>query len=127
MLRQLHCVMRHLLQCCLITSALAACDLGGYVAQYRGAWIGPLPLVCASACTMYLDTGCVTPVHRLGFHGPSSASGALSRRDFDLASEMIAEHYPPQIREAFMREWRHSARLTWIDGAEAVRLGAVAC
>lgn len=84
---------------------------------------GPVEIrgYCASACTMWLSNGCVWPEARLIFHGPQQA--APDR--FDHWSEVMARHYPPAIRDWFMREGRYGA---WeMSGAAAIAAGAEEC
>jgi ATP-dependent protease ClpP protease subunit len=88
--------------------------------------------VCASSCTMLLGlpTTCVAPNARLHFHGPSTQfyGVALAPKEFERWSRIMAEHYPPAIRQWFMSTARHTIMGTIaISGNEAARLGARAC
>lgn len=85
---------------------------------------------CDSSCTMLLSVACVSKNARLGFHGPSSQyyGVALPPEEFDRVSHVMAEHYPPAIRNWFIAEARFTTMgLLTITGTEAVRLGAKKC
>ena len=100
-------------------------DQGGPIG-YRAALIeaGAAPEIagwCASACTMHLTGGCVWPDAVLVFHGPVTDDPAA----FEHWSGVMARHYPPAIRDWYLRQGRHGEwRMT---GAEAIRQGAQAC
>lgn len=88
--------------------------------------------ICYSACTLYLglETVCVTPDARLGFHGPSSNLPGLPlpHADFERQSQRMASHYPPAIHHWFLREARYVTRSLYVlDGAQLVAMGARAC
>jgi hypothetical protein len=101
-------------------------DPGGYIgarAAEIAAQTEPAQIVgyCASACTMYLLTGCVAPGAVLIFHGPEADSPA----SFEAWSRVMARHYPPAISVWFLETGRYG---TWrMTGAEAIRLGARPC
>ena len=84
---------------------------------------------CVSACTMYLAIGCVGPDARLTFHGPSYFGMPISRHDFDVWSQYIADHYPPALSEWFMATARHRNHLPLppLGQAQLVAMGARAC
>jgi hypothetical protein len=88
--------------------------------------------VCASSCTMLLGlpTTCVASNARLHFHGPATQfyGIALAPKEFEYWSRIMADHYPPAIRQWFMSTARHTVMGTIaISGNEAARLGARAC
>lgn len=83
---------------------------------------------CASACTMYLAIGCVEPGATLGFHGPSVVGNDLSSKAFNEWSTVMANNYPPKIKDLFMEKWRYTTKgVYWITGKQAINLGAKAC
>lgn len=75
---------------------------------------------CASACTMLLEVGCVTPAARLGFHRAKAD-------DPEFWTQRMAAPLPPRLREWFLAGPAHSRRVVWISGAEAIAMGATAC
>ena len=67
---------------------------------------------CASACTFYLDPdrlACVARDTVFMFHGPVARPGdpPITPEEFDELTRLIASHYPPEIADPFLREWRH--------------------
>ncbi|PTQ65066.1 hypothetical protein [Celeribacter persicus] len=60
---------------------------------------------CMSSCTMFLGANnvCVSPQASFGFHGPYRFGETLSQAEFDQWSKIIAWHYPPAIRQWYMR------------------------
>lgn len=76
---------------------------------------------CASACTMLLAVGCVTPGARLGFHRPEASShlAEWTRR--------MARLLPPRLARWYLDGPAASRAVVWITGAEAIRLGARRC
>lgn len=88
--------------------------------------------ICHSACTMYLalpDT-CVFPTAVLGFHGPfNGVTGeALDPDVFEIISRMMANHYPPRLREWFLETGRHRFDGHWeIAGADLTRFDVPLC
>lgn len=83
---------------------------------------------CASACTMWLQTACVWPEAKLGFHGAADASGArLNAGDRWSTTIIIASHYPPAIADWFIRGPANGSKLIWISGATAIKMGAKEC
>lgn len=86
--------------------------------------------ICLSSCTMYLGAGdvCVDPNATLGFHGPSSYGRPLTHADFEYWSEVIADHYPTQLKNWFMTTARH--RITGyykVSGVQLIRMGIAQC
>lgn len=100
-------------------------DAGGPIAarsaQIRNGEPAQIVGYCASACTMHLLTGCVTPGARLVFHGPQTTDPAA----FEHFSALMARHYPPAIAQWFMAEGRYGRRT--ISGADAITMGAREC
>lgn len=86
--------------------------------------------VCYSTCTMFLglaDT-CVDPNTTFGFHGPSKSGRKLDAQQFDYFSQVMANYYPAQLRDWFMREGRYRIlRVYKMKGAELIRMGVQAC
>lgn len=87
---------------------------------------------CASACTMYLGlpNACVTKRARLAFHGPQTQfyGVSLPPADFEKWSQVIADHYPPRIRAAYLRDWRYTTvGAIYVTGTEAIRMGVHEC
>lgn len=86
---------------------------------------------CNSACTMYLGLAntCVTPNAKFGFHGPQSASSglALLPNQFEQWSQVMARHYPPQLRGWFMNNARYSKKLITVRGNQLIKMGVRRC
>lgn len=78
---------------------------------------------CASACTMWLAVACVRPNARLGFHGAT----AVTRADAYMANLYMAGFYPPAIQNWYLRGPATGQRLQWINGDDAVGMGAKGC
>lgn len=82
---------------------------------------------CLSSCTMLLGlrNTCVDPRTTFGFHGPSRNGVPLTQDLFDHVTQIIAQHYPPQIRAWYMSVGRHTLTdMYQITGAELISLGA---
>jgi len=79
---------------------------------------------CASSCTLQLLVGCVTPDARLGFHAPHVIEGPATA---ELWARLIAAHYPPQMAQWYLDGPAGRAWMTWIDGRQAVAMGATPC
>lgn len=85
---------------------------------------------CLSACTLLLalDTVCVAPRARLGFHGPSSYGRPLHPNDFERWSQEIAAHYLPPLRRWYMETGRHRLKGYYrLRGDQLIELGYPAC
>lgn len=85
---------------------------------------------CASSCTMMLKIACVTPNSTLLFHGPSSQfyGIGLPKKDFEKWSAIMADYYPPKIKEWFMNKARYiTVGGITMTGKEAIKLGARKC
>ena len=83
---------------------------------------------CASACTMYLAIGCVTPRASLVFHGPSYYGIPLGQRDFEYWSRIIAGYYPPALAKWFMESGRYRTQFSQpLDAEQIVALGGHMC
>ena len=114
-------------------------DRGGFVRarlskidrlRSRGQRVEIRGRLCLSSCTMYLglENVCVDPNTTFGFHGPGMAIGQLTQEQFEYVSSVIAAHYPPQIKEWYMREGRMRTRGFYrMKGAELIRLGVAEC
>jgi hypothetical protein len=76
---------------------------------------------CASACTMFLKVGCVTPGARLGFHAPTGTSNPAR------FARIMAEYLPPRLARWYLAGPWKSDIPVWITGTEAIRLGARRC
>lgn len=85
---------------------------------------------CMSACTMYLGLPqtCVSANAVFGFHGPSrrGQSRALTNSS---AAELLAAHYPPALRQWYLREGQYVAsdRVIKISGRDMHRMGVPRC
>lgn len=111
----------------LLSTLLAGsgCDVGGRISDYEDLPPQRITGYCASACTMKMLNGCVSPDTTLMFHGPSYYGFPLSDRDFQYWSLVIARHYPPKIAEWYLSEGRYTR--TTMTGQEAIELGARKC
>ena len=81
---------------------------------------------CASACTMYLATACVTPRAVLQFHAArDEATGRIDR----AATRDMAAYYPAPLRKWFMANAAHLSgnQYAELTGAQAIALGARKC
>lgn len=86
--------------------------------------------VCLSSCTMYLGLKgtCVEPSTVFGFHGPSYYGRALSKRDFEHWSHVIAAHYPAQLSAWYLRDGRHRrSGYHRIKGQTLIGMGIARC
>ncbi|MEP2718486.1 hypothetical protein [Pseudophaeobacter sp.] len=114
-------------------------DRGGYLhdrlielgnLQRNGTRVQIRGRVCYSTCTMFLGLAgtCVDPNTTFGFHGPSKSGRRLSPQKFDYFSQVMANYYPPQLRDWFMREGRHRiAGVYKMKGTELIRMGVRSC
>ena len=100
---------------------IRAMAAAGQTVEIRGA--------CYSACTMYLGLpgSCINRNSQFGFHRPSYFGTALAPEEFDFWSRVIAAHYPPALRDWYLREGRFSAGLRTISGAQLFDLGVTEC
>ena len=81
---------------------------------------------CASACTMYLATACVTPRAVLQFHAArNEATGKIDR----AVTRDMAAYYPAPLRKWFMANAAHLSgnHYAELTGAQAIALGARKC
>lgn len=86
--------------------------------------------VCLSTCTMFLGlpNTCVSPSTTFGFHGPSSYGRALDPATFDTASRIIADHYPPTLRQWYMNTARYNIRgMHRVSGQNLINMGVRSC
>lgn len=87
---------------------------------------------CASACTLYLalETTCLAPGARLGFHAPTTDGpfGAISPRALRARAQQMADHYPAPMAAWFLDgpAWDLDG-VTWLTAQQAERLGAKRC
>ncbi|ETD90734.1 hypothetical protein U713_04465 [Rhodobacter capsulatus YW2] len=100
---------------------IRAMAAAGQTVEIRGA--------CYSACTMYLGLpgSCINRNSQFGFHRPSYFGLALAPEEFDFWSRVIAAHYPPALRDWYLREGRYSLGLRTISGAQLIDLGVPEC
>ena len=82
---------------------------------------------CASACTMQLAIGCVTPSARLGFHAPRGVGRKLTEKERQRWAAIIAGYYPDGLAAWYLTGPAFDRRATWISGADAIRMGAKEC
>lgn len=101
---------------------IAALAATGRPVEIRGA-------ACYSACTLYLGLPgtCISRKTQFGFHRPSFYGAALPPEKFEFWSQVIAAHYPPALREWYLREGRFSARLRKISGGALIAMGLREC
>lgn len=86
--------------------------------------------VCFSTCTMLigLPQTCVSPRTTFGFHGPSSYGRKLSPQRFEWASQVIAQYYPPALKQWYVTTGRHRTSGVYrISGSELIRMGIRQC
>ena len=86
--------------------------------------------ICLSTCTLLisLPNTCVSPSTTFGFHGPSSYGRPLDPETFNRASEIIADHYPPALRNWYMETGRFRINTMYrISGKTLINLGVRAC
>lgn len=86
--------------------------------------------VCMSSCTMYLGLPqtCISPRTTFGFHGPSSYGRSLDPKEFNRASRIISNHYPPALRNWYMEKGRFKIRTFYrMKGAQLIRMGLRQC
>ena len=94
---------------------------------------GPIELrgpLCLSSCTMYLALPdlCIHPETTFGFHGPSYYGRALSARDFEYWSQVIADHYPKALRHWYLETGRYrSSGYFRIKGSTLIKMGLRRC
>ncbi|WP_278924199.1 hypothetical protein [Pseudophaeobacter profundi] len=114
-------------------------DRGGYLhdrlvelghLQRNGTHVQIRGRVCYSTCTMFLglsDT-CIDPNTTFGFHGPSQSGRRLAPQQFEYFSQVMADYYPAELRDWFMREGRHRiSGIYKIKGSELIRMGVKPC
>ncbi|OIQ38960.1 MAG: hypothetical protein BM558_11940 [Roseobacter sp. MedPE-SW] len=114
-------------------------DRGGYLhdrlielgnLQRNGTRVQIRGNICYSTCTMFLGLSgtCVNPNTTFGFHGPSKSGRRLAPQKFEYFSQVMANHYPTQLRDWFMREGRHRISGVYkIKGSELIRMGVKSC
>jgi hypothetical protein len=104
-------------------------DEGGVIRDYQSRVaegnITSISGYCASACTMYLATACVTPSPTLVFHGPTNYFRQLPPRYFEYWSEVLASYYPEPLAEWYMSEGRYGWNT--LNYEQLVELGATPC
>lgn len=86
---------------------------------------------CNSACTLYLGlpNTCVSPTASFGFHGPQLATKGLVMlpSQFEKWSQVMANHYPGQLRRWFLDSARFSTDLITVKGEQLIALGITKC
>ncbi len=85
---------------------------------------------CNSTCTMLigLPQTCVSRDATFGFHGPSARGRPLEPWRFELASRVMAQYYPPDLRAWFMETGRYRTDGIYrLDGAEIIQFGVLEC
>lgn len=85
---------------------------------------------CLSSCTMLLSLPrlCVHPDTRFGFHGPSDHGTPLLPHQFDFWSRVISAHYPPPLRQWYMRVARYKIRdYYYLSGQQLSAFGIRLC
>ena len=103
-------------------------DLVARMAYVDSTAITPIPSVCASACTLHVAKGCITPNTRMGFHGPLANSGiGLLPSVWEQYSRIMADYYPPALAEWFIAEARYSRDLIWLDYEQLLAMGVEGC
>lgn len=114
-------------------------DRGGYLhdrlielgnLQRNGTRVQIRGNICYSTCTMFLGLSgtCVNPNTTFGFHGPSKSGRRLAPQKFEYFSQVMANHYPTQLRDWFMREGRHRISGVYkLKGSELIRMGVKSC
>ena len=104
-------------------------SMGGSISEYRKIVdSGCSPRIegkCASACTMFLRTGCVTKDALLGFHRAKVSNGNTIAEDY--YSRVMSSYYPVAIQSWYNKGPINSHDVVWIKGSEAIRLGAKEC
>ena len=100
-------------------------DVGKFGNRIEAGEVAAIKGVCASACTMYLKTGCVYPDATLGFHSSSVTSG--KEEDRLKWNNIIASFYPKNLSEWYLAGPANSKRVVWISGKQAIALGAKQC
>jgi hypothetical protein len=102
-------------------------DTGGAVVAYMVKAVGQeapdrIDGLCASACTIYLSTACVTPRSRLIFHA-ASVNGVIHKE----MTRAMAGFYPAPLRAWFMDGPAHSLESVELSGAQVIALGVKSC
>lgn len=85
---------------------------------------------CNSTCTMLigLPQTCVSRDTTFGFHGPSSRDEPMEPWRFELASRVMAQYYPPELRRWFMDTGRFRTDGVYrLNGAEIIAYGVLEC
>lgn len=87
---------------------------------------------CLSACTLYLGLPniCVTGDTVFGFHGPSSGQYGigLTPAAFDHWSRIMADHYPSQIKDWYLRVGRNRTMgFHTFRGTDLIGMGIAEC
>lgn len=98
--------------------------------KLRGATVEIRGDICASACTLYLglETTCILPKTRFGFHGPSQHGKPLPQADYERLSQVVAAQYPLVLRDWFMTSGRKTlVRMQFITGQTLIGLGLRQC
>ncbi|MFK7877782.1 MAG: hypothetical protein AB8B71_18740 [Paracoccaceae bacterium] len=86
--------------------------------------------ICFSTCTLLLGARdvCVVATTVFGFHGPSYSGRPLDPNLFEHASQVIAQHYPRDIRDWYLSEARFTIDgLHTRSGQDLIDLGVPEC
>ena len=82
---------------------------------------------CYSAATLLLGAKrvCIGPNARFGFHAPTESLLGF-RKEYDMVT-VVADAYPPGIREMFLRKWqrRYGIGMYVVSGDEVRRLSGI--
>lgn len=80
---------------------------------------------CASACTLYLSVGCVTPNARLMFHSPFGGTP----QQIQEARELLASAYPPALATWYLAgpAYLTGGDFAELSGAQAIQMGVKQC
>ncbi|MGY6632201.1 MAG: hypothetical protein ACXIU8_00415 [Alkalilacustris sp.] len=87
---------------------------------------------CFSACTVFLavESACVAPWTRFGFHAPSDprSGRTLTGPAFEQATAHVARYYRPALARWWMAQGRHTRQgLAMLTGADLIAMGYAAC
>lgn len=86
--------------------------------------------ICYSTCTMLLGlpNTCISPNTQFGFHGPSRNGRRLDADRFDYYSRVIAQYYPGQLNDWYMKTGRTRIDgVHHIKGSDIIQMGVKAC
>jgi hypothetical protein len=83
---------------------------------------------CVSACTLYLQIACVKTNSKIGFHGVSSYGHYVTDTN-RMSTKLIADSYPPKLKEWFLKNAAHlyGKDVKYLTGAAVIRMGVKEC